>query len=334
MGLNFRDIIGQSPLVENLQRSIRLGRVVHAYLISGPKGAGKKMLAHIFARALLCRHSGDRPCDACPSCIKYNTGNHPDVITVKAEKSSIVVDQIRDLQKDMYVKPYEGGRKIYLIEEVHTMTPQAQNCLLKTLEEPPAYGVIFLLADQLEGLLPTILSRCQILRLKKVSRERIAALLEERYGLSPEQAHLIAALSDGRVGRALELAVDQDYMELRREVLGRLEALAEADIMAVFNLVPFFTEHRDQQSLKLEILEWWFRDVYIWKEMGDESLIVNQDAKELLEKQAELFTSSTVQDIIKRIEESKKQLGSSVNAQFIMENLLLSIMEGKQTCLS
>ncbi|MGI6707057.1 MAG: DNA polymerase III subunit delta' [Clostridia bacterium] len=332
--MNFRDIIGQSPLVENLQRSIRLGRVVHAYLISGPKGAGKKMLAHIFARALLCRHSGDRPCDACPSCIKYNTGNHPDVITVKAEKSSIVVDQIRDLQKDMYVKPYEGGRKIYLIEEVHTMTPQAQNCLLKTLEEPPAYGVIFLLADQLEGLLPTILSRCQILRLKKVSRERIAALLEERYGLSPEQAHLIAALSDGRVGRALELAVDQDYMELRREVLGRLEALAEADIMAVFNLVPFFTEHRDQQSLKLEILEWWFRDVYIWKEMGDESLIVNQDAKELLEKQAELFTSSTVQDIIKRIEESKKQLGSSVNAQFIMENLLLSIMEGKQTCLS
>lgn len=332
--MNFRDIIGQSRLVENLQRSIRQERVVHAYLISGPKGAGKKMLAHIFARALLCRHNGDKPCDTCPSCIKYNTGNHPDVITVKPEKSSIVVDQIRDLQKDMYVKPYEGGRKIYLIEEAHTMTPQAQNCLLKTLEEPPAYGVIFLLADQVEGLLPTILSRCQILRLKKVSREGIASLLERRYNLSPDQAHLLAALSDGRVGRALELAGDEDYMELRREVLQRVEALGEADIIGVFNLVPFFADHKDQQLEKLEILEWWFRDLYLWKEMGDVTLIVNQDAKELLEKQADLFTSSTVQDIIKRIEEAKKQLGSSVNSQFIMENLLLNIMEGKQTCLS
>ena len=163
--MGFEALLGNERLRENLSRSIRRGHISHFYLISGPEGAGKKTLAWLLAAAILCK-AEDKPCCSCTACRKVLTGNHPDYITVDdPEKKTVPVDLIRDARADMYVRPNEADRKIYLFPRAQDMGVPGQNALLKILEEPPAYGVFILLADNPEKLLPTIRSRCTELSL-------------------------------------------------------------------------------------------------------------------------------------------------------------------------
>ena len=171
----FSEIIGHEQIIEHLQNAIRLNKVSHAYILDGEEGSGKMLLASAFAQTLQCEQGGTEPCGKCHSCIQAESRNQPDIIRVTHEKpGSIGVDDIRDqLCSDILIRPYSSPWKIYIVDEAEKMTVQAQNALLKTIEEPPAYGIVLLLTENSEAFLPTILSRCVTLKLRPVKDEQI-----------------------------------------------------------------------------------------------------------------------------------------------------------------
>lgn len=200
------------------------GHFVHAYLFVGPSGTGKRSIADICARALNCTGDG-KPCDVCPACTRALAGSHPDIVRL-SKPGQILVDDVRGLIQQVSVRPFEGGMHAFIIERADQMTPQAQNALLKTLENPPDSAVFFLLAESAAPLLPTVLSRCRIMRFHEIDPESCARALMAR-GIEAERARLLAKLSAGSVGKALELNEREDYWPLRERVQRALECLKE-----------------------------------------------------------------------------------------------------------
>ena len=209
---------------DGLMRSVKAGRIAHAFLLSGPHGTGKRTCANYLTQTILCA-SPQAPCGQCPACKKVLAGLHPDVHVVGEEEKSISVDTIRALRDQLALRPFEADRHIALIPRADRMTAQAQNALLKTLEEPAGGNVFFLLTDQPGAMLPTIVSRCRRLRFSPVSVEACAEILAEK-GVEPGRARLAAACAQGAVGRALEIAGDEDYLPLREKALSSLKALS------------------------------------------------------------------------------------------------------------
>lgn len=246
---------------DGLMRSVKAGRIAHAFLLSGPHGTGKRTCANYLTQTILCA-SPQAPCGQCPACKKVMAGLHPDVQVVGEEEKSISVDTIRALRDQLALRPFEADRHIALIPRADRMTAQAQNALLKTLEEPAGGNVFFLLTDQPGAMLPTIVSRCRRLRFSPVSVEACAAILAEK-GVEPGRARLAAACAQGAVGRALEIAGDEDYLPLRGKALSSLEALSGGKA-GVARAISFLGEGKSAAARApewLEILEVIARDL-------------------------------------------------------------------------
>ena len=204
--MGFEGLLGNDRLKENLTRSLSRGRSGHFYLISGPEGSGKRTLSRLLAAALMCSEP-NRPCGRCPQCRKVMNGTHPDFITVDdPEKKTVPVDLIRQARADMYIQPNEGQRKIYLFPRAQDMGIPGQNALLKVLEEPPAYGVFLLLADNPQRLLTTVRSRCVELALSPLPEAMILQELHARFpAVSSETLNAVYSRSGGYLGQALNL---------------------------------------------------------------------------------------------------------------------------------
>lgn len=246
---------------DGLMRSVKAGRIAHAFLLSGPHGTGKRTCANYLTQTILCA-SPQAPCGQCPACKKVMAGLHPDVQVVGEEEKSISVDTIRALRDQLALRPFEADRHITLIPRADRMTAQAQNALLKTLEEPAGGNVFFLLTDQPGAMLPTIVSRCRRLRFSPVSVEACAAILAEK-GVEPGRARLAAACAQGAVGRALEIAGDEDYLPLRGKALSSLKALSGGKA-GVARAISFLGEGKSAAARApewLEILEVVARDL-------------------------------------------------------------------------
>ena len=242
-------------------RSVKAGRIAYAFLLSGPHGTGKRTCANYLTQTILCA-SPQAPCGQCPACKKVLAGLHPDVHVVGEEEKSISVDSIRALRDQLALRPFEADRHIALIPRADRMTAQAQNALLKTLEEPAGGNVFFLLTDQPGAMLPTIVSRCRRLRFSPVSVEACAEILAEK-GVEPGRARLAAACAQGAVGRALEIAGDEDYLPLREKALSSLKALSGGKA-GVARAISFLGEGKSAAARApewLEILEVVARDL-------------------------------------------------------------------------
>jgi DNA polymerase-3 subunit delta' len=324
--MNFSNLIGQALLVERLKQIIESQRIGHAYIFAGPAGIGKKTIGNIFARALMCKSQGHKPCDLCRSCIQFNSGNHPDVYRIKTgDKFSIGVDQVRDMLEDIQLKPYQSDRKVYIIEDAHTMTVQAQNALLKTLEEPPGFATLLLFADRFQELLPTVLSRCQIFRIQRLTKQEVCDIIMGHFNMPRERAMLFAGLSDGLPGKGLELAGSQEFNEMRNEIFKFLEKVPNCDDLGKMAYWELFSQYKDRIEEIMDILVVWFRDILVYKETGEHTLIINLDKLSSIDKQVSLFTIKRIRSIIENIERSRRMLKGNANYQLTIENLLLNI---------
>jgi DNA polymerase-3 subunit delta' len=257
---------GQSALTARLMATLEKGRVAHAVIFAGPSGSGKKTIAGIYARALLCGSAGakpSKPCNACASCRKALDGNHPDLHIVKSaeEGKALGVDEARGLQKVIELKPYEGGRAVVIVQNAQDLTQQAQNALLKTLEEPPEHVVLMLLAESLSPLLPTILSRCAVYSMARLNRSEMLSVLRSRGCPGGERTEQAASMADGRPGRALELLAEDGWWALRDKALETLEQLVKSRRLAA--AVKFMQEHRAQSDEVLSIWECALRDAAV-----------------------------------------------------------------------
>ena len=244
--MGFEGLLGNQRLRENLSRSIRRGHVSHFYLISGPEGAGKKTLSRLMAAAILCKEA-HKPCMTCPACRKVLSGSHPDFITVDdPEKKTVPVDLIRQARADIYVRPNESDKKIYLFPRAQDMGIPGQNALLKVLEEPPAYGVFILLTDNPEKLLPTVRSRCTELTLTALPEDILRSQLQSRFPeAGQEEIRGAIARSGGYLGQALTLLEEGSVQCPHTEAFAK--AFQNRDTMGlVQTLVPMEKWKRDQ----------------------------------------------------------------------------------------
>ncbi|MFP4372251.1 MAG: DNA polymerase III subunit delta', partial [Halanaerobium sp.] len=260
--MSFNSVIGQKEAVEILQDEIKKDRISHAYLFSAKKGSGKSKLAFEFAKASFCEESVADSCGSCINCRKMDHQNHPDfkLISVLEAKSAISIDQIRELKKEIAYKPYDSDHKIYVIEEAEKMTKEASNSLLKTLEEPPSFATIILLAADSGKLLPTIVSRCQQIELRNVSRHKIKELLLAE-GLKEEQAEIISRTAAGSPGKALAIAEIENYFEKREQIYDFLKNINSKNTIEIFQITEKLSSLLKDDFPCFNLLSDWYRDI-------------------------------------------------------------------------
>ncbi len=328
--LDFKHIIGHEQIIQHLKEAIKSGKVSHAYIFSGEDGAGKTLLANAFAMSLQCedRKGQSDACGKCRSCIQTVSGNHPDIIRVTHEKISIGVDDVRiQINNDIQVKPYSGPYKIYIIDEAEKLTEAAQNALLKTIEEPPAYAVIILLTNNLNTLLPTVLSRCIILKLKAIDKELIKQFLMSEYKVPDYQAELNAVFAQGNVGKAIKYASSDDFIELKNEMLHLLKYIDEMELYEIIDGLKRISEKKDRINDYLDLMTIWYRDVLMYKVTRDLNLLTYKDEYLDITKQANVRSYEGIEKIIEAIEKAKIRLNANVNFDMAIELMLLTIKE-------
>ena len=326
MKINFEGIVGQEQAVEKLKRTLENNQISHAYLFEGEKGLGKKDIALKLALALNCTGDDRKPCNKCNSCIKMAGGNHPDVKII--EKDGIIrIDEIRRIAGEMQLKPYEGRYKVYIICDADRMNIESQNALLKTLEEPPSYAVLILLTTRGDSLLPTVISRCQVIKLYPENPEVIKYYLIENKKIDERQAHMLAAFSGGIAGRAVELSDNPDFYYRREKIIEICNKLLTSSLFGVLEQIVFFEEQRLNIEEILGLMINWYRDLLIYSETKNADFITNIDKKEEIDFQAAKIDPVKIRDIIFIIEKSKSDLKSNVQFHLNMEVMLLNLRE-------
>lgn len=325
----FHDILGHEQIIAHLQNAIEEDKVSHAYIFNGPEASGKMMLAEAFAMALQCEGEGKRPCLECRSCRQAADHNQPDIIYVSHEKpNTIGVDDIRtQINNDIDIKPYSSRYKVYIVDEAQKMNQQAQNALLKTIEEPPAYAIILLLTANADSFLQTILSRCITLNLKAVKEDKIKEYLMKHYQIPDYQADICAAFSQGNVGKAIQLASSEEFGELKASVLQLMKRLEDIDLYEMTGAVKQIAEYKLSVNDYFDLMMIWFRDVLYLKATNDVDGLIFKDEVYDIKKQAAKRSYQGIETILEALEKAKIRLNANVNFDLVIELLLLTIKE-------
>lgn len=331
----FSDIVGQEQLREHLENAIRLNKISHAYIINGERNAGKEFIAKTFAMALQCEKRGasdpqeTEPCGECHSCRQAASGNHPDIIRLTHEKpNTIGVDDIRSqINNDIIIKPYSGPKKIYIINEGEKMTVQAQNALLKTLEEPPEYALILILTANVGALLPTIQSRCVILNMKPARDDQIRKYLMETMEIPDYKADICVAFARGNLGKARLLAKSEEFDKVKEEAITLLKYIGDMEIHEIVTAIKKINEYKFEVGDYLDILSIWYRDALLFKATHDANHLIFREEIQSIRKVADKSTYEGIEKIIRALETSKQRLTANVNFDLTMELLLLTIKE-------
>ena len=343
-------LFGHTKAVQMLSRSLRSGHVSHAYLITGPPGVGKRTLAIAFAMALNCEAADPplgtfpiEPCGLCRSCGQILRGAHPDVAEIdlqvqaaalndgrskQASPKEIRIDLVRELQASIGLQPYSGRRRVYIIGDADRLNEEASNCLLKTLEEPPAQAVLLLLAPDELSVLPTISSRCLHIPLRPLPLKAVEVALVERWNAPEDEAGLLAALSGGRPGRALALLRDRDAPDRRKLALERVALLSGSSISErislAADLAKLFTDTRVELYEMLDTWESWWRDVAVVGASASE-LITNRDQSQALVSSAKRVGVQQAAKALELIDETRLQLQENVNPRLAFEALTIGL---------
>lgn len=325
-GFDWHDIVGHRRQTDVLRRAAESGRAAHAYLFSGRAGLGKSTVAAVFARALLCEgpDDGPRPCGRCRSC-RRRLEEHPDWFLIEPDGKRIRIEQVRAAQRELAYRPHWGRRKVYCFDPADTLTEEAQNSLLKSLEEPPEYAFFILVAHQLNGILPTIRSRCTHVRFQIVGADDIAKALEQR-GHDPASARLVAGLAFGCPG----VAFGQDQSELlaRRNVILEWSRRLKFGPAAVWHVGEALEERKDDMEPFVDLLILWYRDLLLLVSGVGEEYLVNRDAIDALREQAAGVSPAGVVDAIQALMKLKQYVLRNANFRLAVDVALLDVHRG------
>lgn len=327
---NFKDIIGQESIKKHLQTAIKTGNLSHAYIINGEYGSGRQTIASALAKTIQCQSKTDDTdaCGVCTSCKQAESHNHPDIKYITHDKTSISVNDIREqLNNDISIKPYSSEYKIYIIPDANKMTEQAQNALLKTIEEPPVYAIIILLTENCDSLLPTIRSRCVTLTMNPVEKDKICTYLENKFQLEPEQAQIAANYCQGNIGKAIRFASSSDFIEMKNQVLKLLKNLDSMDIASIIDTIKEFSTHKNDINDYLDLMLLWYRDVLMFKVTKNANLLLYSDEYSAISEQATKRDYENIENIIAAIDKAKVRLKANVNFDVTIELMILAMKD-------
>lgn len=327
--VNFRDIVGHEDVIRHLQHGIETKKLSHSYLVIGETGSGKKTIASTFAMTLQCERGGIEACMECDSCKRAIGNNHPDIITVTHEKPGIItVDEVREqLIHDVAIRPYHSEYKVYIVPDAQFMNQQAQNAILKTIEEPPEYAIIMLLATTAESLLPTIRSRCVQLNLKVVSDQKIKKYLMERLQVPDYQADIDVSFAHGSIGKAKEAATSQEFAEITENALRVLRFADSMEIYELTEVIKKLAAEKVKIEDYLDIFQFWFRDVLMFKATREAGTLVFKQEINYIREQARERSYENIEKILESIDKTKTRLRANVNMELALELLFLTIRE-------
>lgn len=311
--MSLQDIKGQDKPVQIIKNYLRCGSFQGVYLFSGPEGIGKKLTAQTLAKALNCLNKEDDSCDTCRPCLKIESGQHPDVHLIDAgDSDALKIEYIRDLKKEANLRAYEAKKKVFIINDAHNLTAEAQNALLKITEEPPRDTVIILVTSKPSLLFKTILSRCKVIRFFPLERQRLEEILKQDYALSITLAHYFAYLSEGRLGTALRFKETPDFLREKNKIIDEFVSLKNPR-----------SDNFSKADLRkqLNILVTWFRDLYLLKTGSPHAELINLDRKEELLKTMGRYSLFDLDDMMGSIAQSFVYLDQNINVNLLVSNL-------------
>lgn len=328
--MDFNDIVGQRVIVESLRSAVINGMISNGYIFSGPEGCGKKLMAIVFSMALNC--SGevhDRPCGRCSSCIRTSKSNHPNLELIKPTGQSIKIKQIREIISDTARKPFESGYKIIIIDGAEKMTIEAQDAFLKTLEEPPENTVFLLLAENHNLLLPTIVSRCQVFRIKPVDRMEMKSFIQARYDYPPMDVEAAVRHSKGIIGRALELLNDKESFKIRALYIDILDNVLSGNEIDAIHLASETVGDKETAERFLEFSMSWFRDIMVMRECPDAfmDIIINIGSLDILSRHNLVLTEDKLNSIMEIIKKTYIYVKHNVGIKNSIDGMLFNIAE-------
>ena len=324
---SFSEIVGHEQIKEHMQAAIRDKKPFHAYLFQGEEGVGKEALARTFAAGLQCEsESTDKPCKECVSCRQMESGNQPDVIWVTREKASLGVDEIREqLCNTMDIKPFSSPYKIYLVPEAEKMTEAAQNALLKTIEEPPEYGIVILMTSNISALLPTIQSRCLTMEFRPLSTAVVESYVKEHCQVPDYQARASAAFAQGNLGKAMRYAKSEDFIERKDHIISLLRHVEQMDLSEMLAVIKDLGTRKDEVRDYIDLMVLWYRDVLLFTATKDINQLLFQDEASYISREASHRSYEKIEEILQAFEKAKVRLRANVNFDITMELMLLAL---------
>ncbi len=341
--MSFAEIVGQEDAKKLLKNAVMSGNHSHAYILSGEKGSGKMMLAEAFATMLQCENPSDDACMECHSCKQSLSRNNPDIIYVTREegKANIGVDVVREkIVNDVDIKPYSNKYKIYIVDEAERMNQQAQNAILKTIEEPPEYAIIILLTANHNAFLQTILSRCVLIQMKSVDTESIKNILKNKYETVDYQANMVASFAQGNVGKAIALATDSSFNDVKNRVVSLCKRAGKMEEVQIADEVKAIKEENDADKKNdnpdkfegfmdqmLDLITLWFKDVLLYKATMNDNLMLFKEDSFDIHQQANDCTYHGLNNIIDAIAETRARLNANVNFELTIMLLINAIKE-------
>ena len=327
----FKEIVGHKNIIQYIENVSASDQVSHAYILNGEKGSGKRLLADFFAMDLQCedREPDGEACGRCHSCRQAMSGNQPDIIFIRHEKpNTISVEEIRtQLNNDIVIRPYSSKYKIYIVPHADKMSVQAQNALLKTLEEPPSYGVILILTTNVNALLPTLVSRCVVLHMKPVEDKQLRQYLMESMKIPDYKADICVAFARGNIGKARLLAVSEEFENIREEAVTLLKHIGEMELHEIMAAIKKIGEYKLEVNDYLDIMSVWYRDVLLFKATNDVNHLIFKEEIQYIKKAAGKSDYEGIENILKGLDRAKSRLNANVNFDLTMELLLMTIRE-------
>ena len=324
--MKFEAVKWQDDIINSIRSSILNNMLGHAMLLCGSKEECIT-LAHATADALLCEQQNANFCGHCSACIKLNASTHPDKIIVTPKKNSMGVDEIREFSQSVYVKPYFGGKKIYIFPEAEKLTPQAQNALLKLLEAPPSYALIIMITPKEEDLLPTVLSRLIKHTLRLPTWQQVAEFLAGKYPEKREIATFCAKFSDGNPIGAEQLIKNDGFYDKRRRMLIFLGKLTKSEKSVVFDFANYLTDAKDEFEQNLSFIYAILRDCSVINASLGEKNVINSDLYKELCALAKRVNNGKINNIIGKFSLAKENISKNASFVLTITNTLLGVWE-------